>query len=279
MRIFLAIILSILAIPCALAQKNSIDSLASQMADALNHAKAKTVVVFDLVGPANKLTALGQKLSADFRSNLGKSGTALDVVELSKIQNAIRETRLAPSVFRDPDLASWLAQSLSADASISGSVSFDSGIMNVSMDLHLVKSETVAHSFKAALPLTEDMKALGDKSPEKDYLAGIPIPGEEGYSNPKCVYCPTAHFSDEAVKNALRKKNKNKDKFQGKVTLTVEIGEDGRAHDIKVIKALPYGLTDEAIKAVQSWTLDPVIGPDGKPAAVRQIIEITFHLY
>jgi len=31
--------------------------------------------------------------------------------------------------------------------------------------------------------------------------------------------------------------------------------------------------------AVRTWRLTPARGPDGRPAAVREIIEVTFALY
>ncbi len=62
--------------------------------------------------------------------------------------------------------------------------------------------------------------------------------------------------------------------------MSVVIGTDGRAHNITVTRSLGYGLDEQAIKAVQDeWTFKPANGPDGKPAAVHMMIEISFHLY
>ena len=60
--------------------------------------------------------------------------------------------------------------------------------------------------------------------------------------------------------------------------LSVVIGVDGRASNIVVLKALPYGLTAKAVEAVASWKFKPAQDPHGNPAAVRQAIEVTFHL-
>lgn len=69
-------------------------------------------------------------------------------------------------------------------------------------------------------------------------------------------------------------------KIQGLVILEVVIGADGRAHGAVVTKSLGYGLDEEAIHAVRDvWRFKPALGPDGKPAAVRMLIEIDFHLY
>jgi outer membrane biosynthesis protein TonB len=39
------------------------------------------------------------------------------------------------------------------------------------------------------------------------------------------------------------------------------------------------GLTEMAIAAVQKWKFKPATGPDGKVAAVREIVTLSFHFY
>jgi len=61
--------------------------------------------------------------------------------------------------------------------------------------------------------------------------------------------------------------------------LWLVIGPDGLPHEIKVARPLGMGLDEKAIEAVRTWRLKPALGPDGRPASVRQIIEVTFQLY
>jgi periplasmic protein TonB len=98
---------------------------------------------------------------------------------------------------------------------------------------------------------------------------GIPTGGTGGYGTPACLYCPRADYSDEAMKV----------KVQGVVELIAVITADGRVTDVHVAKGLGLGLDEKAIDAVRTWRLKPALGPDGKPATVRQIIEVTFQLY
>ena len=95
-----------------------------------------------------------------------------------------------------------------------------------------------------------------------------PFAGYGGYGSPACIYCPDAQFSDEAVKA----------KHQGVVVVNALITPDGRAIDIKVIKSLGLGLDENAVAAVKSWRFKPALGPDGKPAAVEQTIQLEFRL-
>jgi protein TonB len=97
---------------------------------------------------------------------------------------------------------------------------------------------------------------------------GVPYAGTGGYGSPVCAYCPTPQFSDDAVKV----------KVQGIVELVATITADGRVTDIHVAKGLGFGLDEKAVETVRSWHLIPARGPDGKPAAVRQSIEVTFNL-
>ncbi len=96
-----------------------------------------------------------------------------------------------------------------------------------------------------------------------------PTSGIGGYSEVACVYCPTAQFSDEAVKA----------KYQGTVFLSLIVTADGRPTDIRVASGLGMGLDEKALEAVRKWRFKPSVGPDSKAAAVRAIVEVQFHLY
>ncbi len=98
---------------------------------------------------------------------------------------------------------------------------------------------------------------------------GVFDAGTGGYGYPACLYCPQAQYSDEAVKA----------KYQGTVELLAIITPDGRAIDIQVLKGVGLGLDQKAVEAVRTWRFRPALGPNGQPAPVRQIIEVTFHLY
>jgi periplasmic protein TonB len=97
---------------------------------------------------------------------------------------------------------------------------------------------------------------------------GLPSAGTGGYGTPVCTYCPQPQFSDEAVKV----------KVQGIVELIATVTADGRVTDIRVAKGLGFGLDEKAVETVRTWHLTPARGPDGRPAAVRTNIEVTFQL-
>lgn len=98
---------------------------------------------------------------------------------------------------------------------------------------------------------------------------GYPNAGTGGFGTPVCLYCPRADYSDEAMKV----------KVQGVVELLAVVTADGRVTDIHVAKGLGFGLDEKAVEAVRTWRLRPALGPDGKPAAVREIVEVAFQLF
>ena len=64
---------------------------------------------------------------------------------------------------------------------------------------------------------------------------------------------------------------------QGPVILTAEIWLDGKAHNVRVMKRLPYGLTWSAIAAVREWRFQPGTKL-GKPVKVAATIDVNFRL-
>lgn len=88
-----------------------------------------------------------------------------------------------------------------------------------------------------------------------------------GVSAPVATFQPDPEYSEEA----------RKAKYQGEVWLTVTVGTDGRAHDIRVSRSLGLGLDEKAIESVKTWKFDPG-KKDGVPVAVQISVEVAFHL-
>jgi TonB family protein len=66
-------------------------------------------------------------------------------------------------------------------------------------------------------------------------------------------------------------------KYQGTVLLSVEIGPDGLAHNIRIARSLGLGLDEKAIEAVSQWNFRPGT-KDGQPVTVAATIEVNFRL-
>ena len=85
---------------------------------------------------------------------------------------------------------------------------------------------------------------------------------------PACVYCPDPQYTDET----------REAKVQGRVTLRVLVGADGRASQIQIAQGIGMGLDDRAVQSVRSWRFTPA--HDGARRAVPAwiTIEIIFRL-
>ena len=99
-------------------------------------------------------------------------------------------------------------------------------------------------------------------------LAGIARPGVNGVTVPRCVYCPSPSFTDEA----------RRAKINGSVVLQVVVTASGRAENISVLRKLGYGLDQNAIETVKAWQFKPASGPDGNPISTIVPIEVTFRI-
>lgn len=95
----------------------------------------------------------------------------------------------------------------------------------------------------------------------------VPQAGKNGFTIPLCVFCPVPPFPDGAFDP----------KFQGKVILSAIIARDGRAHDIRIAKHLSRDFDKQAARTIRNvWRFKPATGPDGKPAAVHVLVEVSF---
>jgi len=97
---------------------------------------------------------------------------------------------------------------------------------------------------------------------EKIYRVG------PGIVAPKLLKKTEPQYTDEA-RNA---------KLEGTTILTMVVGTDQRAHDIKVSKSLDPGLDANAISSIKTWRFQPGT-KNGKPVAVRANVEVNFRLH
>ena len=88
-----------------------------------------------------------------------------------------------------------------------------------------------------------------------------------GVSAPLLIHKVEPEYTDEA----------RAAKYQGTVSLYVEIGPDGTPTNIKVVRSLGLGLNEKAIECVKQWRFKPGM-KDGRPVTVMATIEVNFRL-
>ena len=247
-----------------LAQSSPIDALAAKMADTINHSKQKSVMVLDFANSDKTVTALGQRLADEFNDALSKSATSFSVVDRPHL--ALWKSTLIYSA----SIAYGIRQAWEthADVAVFGKVEMEGETLLVSVEAIRVKDKKSMKSLKVEVPFSRDLKDFREDPATSIAQAFATLADTKKGGFPRCIYCPRADFSEEALQQ----------KQDGVVKLSAIIDVDGLAWDVKVEKKLGYGLDEKASDAVLTWKFKPAEGPDGKPMAVRVPIEVQFHL-
>jgi TonB family protein len=101
-------------------------------------------------------------------------------------------------------------------------------------------------------------------------LAEDPKPCK-GDNTADCVVVPVPKKQIEAKFTKAAKAAE----VDGRVVLSCTVGLDGRAHDIKVVHSLGYGLDENAVKALSRWKFKPA-RLNGKPIPWDITVETEF---
>jgi TonB family protein len=120
--------------------------------------------------------------------------------------------------------------------------------------------------YATIVPLTDDLKQLVGRTAGREF-ANWPRGAKNGYSPPACVSRPRPRYTGRPLGCVV----------EGAVVLEISEDENGRAKHIRIKNAMLRGLTELAIAAVQKWRFKPATGPDGKVAAVREMVTVSFH--
>jgi protein TonB len=84
-----------------------------------------------------------------------------------------------------------------------------------------------------------------------------------------CLYCPPPGYTEEA----------RKAKLQGKMTLEVLVGADGKAVRVRILQGLGMGLDERAMEAVRGWRFSPGRDASKHPVPAWVTIETRFQLF
>jgi TonB family protein len=261
------------------------------MAGSIQKSKQKKVLVFDFMGPGTEsewivpnakgtmvaagqqlgiVTALGETLAGNFSATLAESLPNGKISLWDNVYQTLAPGSYYPDVIRDGNTELWMAQTLKFDLFIWGYLESEpGGTMKLNVLCYRAKDAHAIEHLQASLSVTPRMKEMSNMTVEGSWHTDYPSAGKNAYTHPRCVVCPPAIYSAAAVSS----------KVEGTVEMEAIIATDGHAKEVKIRRGMPFGLTEQAIKAVRDWRFDPALGPDGKPAAVRQIIEVSFHLY
>ncbi len=261
-----AALLFLVACGIARGQEAQLDALAKQVAGSLAKANARQVVVLDFAGDADT-DALGEKLAADFRAALVREGGGVKVEDRLVTMERVNDAELVTGNLRDGKTVKWLYRNTAVNAWISGALARQGESLKLIVQIHPEGTSTANGEFTTTIPLLDDLKAL-IHAPEADEFAWMPRGGANGLSAVKCISCPSAVYSEAATRAQI----------EGTVILTMTIEKSGRVKDIRVKQGLPFGLTQQAIDAVEGWKYLPARNARNKKVQVRQEADVSFVL-
>jgi protein TonB len=90
-----------------------------------------------------------------------------------------------------------------------------------------------------------------------------------GVTFPRCSYCPDPQYTDAA----------REAKLQGRVTLQVLVGTDGRALQVRVVQGIGMGLEERAAQAIRGWKFVPAQDAARRPTQAWITVETVFRLF
>lgn len=273
------------ALVCAAARGQSdvsrgLDALAQDVATAIrknSHGAPSPVkvLVADFHENDGSTTRLGVELANELASALAKRADGFKVINRAQLEHVAWDNLADPNT--------WMCY-----GKRKGTVVILEGLSNEANDDELtvlvrgIEFHAPMFDRRVEVPLTPAMKTLAAEHleepsvptwvsrshpPDADMQPATPGRGGVGY--PACIYCPAAQYSSAGTTGRV----------QGSVELDVVITADGHPAKITVLRGLPCGMSDAAMKAVEQWRFRPATASDGKPVEVLEIVEVTFYLY
>jgi hypothetical protein len=247
-------------------------SAADQVIAALNHANAKHVAVFDFIKPLSPdWNPVGQQLAADFRASLEASHSRkFKIANRADIVKWMQRNSLTQDDLVSESVGIWTTRDAKIDGWVFGTLNPNTAQIVISFNVYTGDRGRSVQALSIAISRTPDLDALIDRTPPPPQpFADMPEAGKNGISVVKCVYCPQAAFSQQALGASL----------QGTVYLLAVVGVNGTVERVAVLHGLPLGLSDQAVADVKTWRFEPARDADGKAVAVRQLVEVQFRLF
>jgi TonB family protein len=250
------------------AQQEVLGARAADVTSAVKqHPPDSKVLVCDFDGP-NGLTALGIKLADDFSGSISRAGgDTIKAVDRSQLPVLLRQVGIERERADSELQGEIAAERLTADDFVAGNIALANDGIDLHLGLYRAGVEKPVQTFEVSFPLDGDMRDLLQTQIHDTPQSPLPYADSDGYSSPRCAQCPSARYTRAAAEK----------KIQGRVVLLLFISADGKVTDVHVLKGLPDGLTDSSVAAAKTWQLKPATDFSGKPAAVRQIVEMDFH--
>lgn len=230
------------------------------------------ILVLDFRTWDDRWLAFGGWLAEKFSTAVAGDGTRYEVIGHEKLTASLASLHLTEKDEFDLKRANQIAQELGADYFLSGRYKAEGSGLALTVNAWATRVAGRIHPLvfvkSGILVSPEVTQHMGVTLDEIGPRWDENVPGVNGVTLPKCVYCPAARYSEQA-----RKK-----KITGSVLLRIQITVDGEVGDVEVKKSLEPSLDQEAISAVRNWKFDPAKDANGVPVEVHMPVQMSFRM-
>lgn len=218
---------------------------------------------------------LGMQLADALAKELAAQQTGIKIVDRSRFRAYLELERIPDTLLNNEKAIRWLGKQLGATAVLNGTTEVRGEAVRVEASLFSCEKEKAGPPEQFSFSYSDLASAL---SPVDSFPKSLPPPedastplvqraGVNGISSPNCEYCPNPDYTNPA----------REVKFNGTLLLEVTVSAEGRAIDARVVRGLPFGLNESAIRTVRNWQFRPATR-EGQPVACRVMIEVTFRV-
>ena len=257
------------------------DRLAHEIKLPRKHVPSLNILVLDFPNQRGIANVLGERMSESLSDLLAERLGPEHVVAQKQFRAALLSAGISPFDMQNNDVAFWNAKKAGANLIVFGQLHSSGTETTLMVQLVRTSDKKELSAASTDLTLTEETRSLVDKFPawrfDPDVLVPCLVTARDavvalfktaGVSEPKCIWCPQAPYTDEA-----RKAHQ-----QGTVKFDAIIDEQGRVSAATLVQGDDYGLSTQAMSAVKNWRFAPAT-KSGKPVRVCSQIEMTFRLY
>jgi TonB family protein len=260
------------------------DQLRDLVARVLHHADKAgckkgtcTILVANFTGSSGSTSILGMQLADAVSKELASQQHAIKIIDRSRLQSFLEEQRIPADLLNTERAIRWLGKELGTTTVLRGTTEYRGGPLRVQMSLLSSVKDKAGPVEEFALPDSDTKSDLTPFEPFPKTLSSpssssaiplIRVAGKDGVGAPACSYCPSPMYTEPA----------REAKFTGTVILQLTISEQGRTVDARVVRGLPFGLNQSAIRTVGDWQFKPAMR-NGEPVTCMVMMEATFRLY
>jgi len=235
-----------------------------------------TILVTNFTLSSGATSRFGIRLADQISMDLASQQKVINIIDRFRLQSFLEQERIPASLFNSEKALCWLAKQLGATTVLRGTTEDRGGSLRVQGSLLSCIKDRAGPTESFTLP---DFDSKSDLTPTESFPETLSPPsssptiplireaGVDRVSAPACVHCPNPSYTDPA----------RVARINGTVLLRLTVSEEGRMTEARVVRGLPFGLNESAMKAVRDWQFKPA-KRDGQSVTCMVMTEVTFRL-